>query len=73
MSTIYNKHTDNKHTPLEELGLKYHQIRNLDNRLNQHAIQHATKLILTRYALKHRVSGRGVGLGASARNPPDPH
>ena len=66
---IYLKHTIH----LQELGLDHCQIKTLDHKLNKHAVQYATKLIQTRYALHNNQRAQGVGLGASARNPPDPH
>ena len=72
MGTIYTKHTDE---PLHRLGLDYHQIKTLTHLLNKHAIQCATQLMNTRNnkALHKANCGQDAGLGASARNPPDPH
>jgi hypothetical protein len=75
MGTIYSNYTD---TPLRELGLNSYQNSKLTHKLNGHAIRQASKLIRTRYTLQ---KNRNVGanttgqmeLGASARNPPDPH
>ena len=43
--------------------------------MNEHSIRHASTLIKTRYALQYNLSNNshGVGLGATAHNPPDPH
>ena len=70
MGTIYKKVTDE---PLiKHLGLDYHQTVKLTRTLNKHAIEYATKIIKTRYALQFNGLPRGNG-GAQARNPPDPH
>jgi hypothetical protein len=72
MGTIYKDHTDK---PLADLNLDYHKIKNLTHKLNEHSIRHASALIKTRYALQYNTSNnsQGLGLGAMAHNPPDPH
>ena len=73
VGTIY---TDLTNKPLLQLGLEYHQVKQLTHTLNKEAVKSATQIINTRYNLasnKIHVSGSGVGLSASARNPPDPH
>ena len=70
MGTIYKDYTDK---PLADLYLDYHTIKKLTHKLNEHSIRHA--LIKTRYALQYNTSNnsQGLGLGATAHNPPDPH
>ena len=72
MGTIYKDYTDN---PLADLDLDYHKIENLTHKLNEHSIRHASALIKTRYALQYNTSNnsQGLGPGATAHNPPDPH
>jgi hypothetical protein len=72
MGTIYKDYTDK---PLADLNLDYHKIKNLTHKLNEHSIRHASALIKTRYALQYNTSNNshGLGLGATAHNPPDPH
>jgi hypothetical protein len=73
MGTIYKDYTD-KH--LAVLNLDYHhKIKNLTHKLNEHSIRHASALIKTRYALQYNTSNnsQGLGPGAMAHNPPDPH
>ena len=72
MGTIYKDYTDN---PLADLDLDYHKIENLTHKLNEHSIRYASALIKTRYALQYSTSNnsQGLGLGATAHNPPDPH
>jgi len=71
MGTIYKDYTDK---PLADLNLDYHKIKKLTHNLNEHSIRHASALIKTRYALQYNTSnnGQGLGLGATAHNPPDP-
>jgi hypothetical protein len=73
MGTIYKDYTDK---PLADLNQDYHKkIKNLTHKLNEHSIRHASALIKTRYALQYNTSNnsRGLGLGATAHNSPDPH
>jgi hypothetical protein len=76
MGTIYTEYTDQ---PLQDLGLDFHQTAKVTTRLNQHAVQFASKLIQTRRAMQYNKTyatttvGLGVDMDASARNPPDPH
>ena len=72
MGTIYKDYTDK---PLADLDLGYLMIRNLAYKLNEHSIRHAFALIKTRYALQYNTSNnsQGLGLGAMAQNPSDPH
>jgi len=72
MGTIYKDYTDK---PLADLNLDYHKIKNLTHKLNEHSIRYASALIKTRYALQYSTSNnsQGLGLGATAHNPPDPH
>jgi hypothetical protein len=71
MGTIYK---DNTEKPLAHLDLDYHKIINLTHKLHEHTIRHASALLKTRNALQYNTSNnsRGVGLGATAHNPPDP-
>ena len=71
MGTIYKDYTDK---PLANLSLNYHKIKNLTHKLNEHSIRHASALIETSYALQLNTSNnsQGLGLGATAHNPPDP-
>ena len=43
--------------------------------MNEHSIRRASALIETRYALQYNTSNNshGLGPGATAHNPPDPH
>ena len=69
--TIYKDHID---TFLADLNLDSRKIKNLTHKLNKHSIRHASTLIKTRYALQYNLNNsQGVGLGATAYNPPDPH
>jgi len=72
MRTIYKDYTDK---PLVDLDLNYHKIRKLTHKLNNHSIRHEFALIKTRCALQYntRNNSQGLGLGATAHNPPDPH
>jgi hypothetical protein len=72
MGTIYKDYTDK---PLADLNLDYHEIKKLTYKLNEHSIRHASALIKTRYALQYNTSNnsQGLGLCATAHNPPDPH
>jgi hypothetical protein len=72
MGTIYKDYTDK---PLTDLILDYHKTKNLTQNLNEHSIRHASSLIKTRYALQYNTSNnsQGLGPGATAHNPPDPH
>jgi len=72
MGTIYKDYTDE---PLADLNLDYHKIKKLTQKLNEHSIRHASALIKTRYALQYNTSNNshGLGPGATAHNPPDPH
>jgi hypothetical protein len=72
MGPIYKDYTDK---PLADLNLDYHRIKNLTRKLNEHSIRHAFALIKTRYALQYNTSNnsQGLGLGAMAQNPSDPH
>jgi hypothetical protein len=72
MGTIYKDYTDK---PLADLNQDYHKIKKLTHKLNEHSIRHASALIKTRYALQYNKSNnsQGVGPGATAHNPPDPH
>ena len=72
MGTIYKDFTDK---PLADLNLDYHKIEKLTHKLNDRSIRHASALIKTRYALQYNTSSnsQGLGLGATAHNPPDPH
>ena len=72
MGTIYKYYTDR---PLADLNLDYHEIEKLIHKLNEHSIRHASALIQTRYALQYNTSNnsQGLGLNATAHNPPDPH
>ena len=72
MGTIYEDYTDK---PLADLYLDYHKIKKLTQKLNEDSIRHASALIKTRYALQYNTSNnsQGLGLGATAHNPPDPH
>ena len=47
----------------------------MTHKLNEHSIRHASALIKTRYALQYNTSNnsQGLGPGATAHNPPDPH
>jgi hypothetical protein len=73
LGTTYKDYTDE--LELADLNLDYHKIKNPTHTLNEHSIRHASTLIRTRYALQYNLSNnsRGVGLGATAYNPPDPH
>ena len=72
MRTIYKYYTGK---PLTDLNLDYHKIKKLTHKLNEHSIRHASALIKARYALQYNTSNnsQGMGLGATAHNPPDPH
>ena len=72
MGTIYKDLTDK---PLADRDLVYHKIENLTHKLNEHSIRHASALIKTRYALQYNTSNnsQGLGPGATAHDPPDPH
>jgi len=72
MGTIFKDYTGK---PLADLNLDYHMVKNLTHKLNEHSIRHASALIKTRYALQCNTSNnsQGLGLGATAHNPPDPH
>ena len=72
MGTIYKDYTDK---PLADLNLDYHEIEKLIHKLNEHSIRHASALIQTRYALQYNTSNnsQGLGLNATAHNPPYPH
>jgi hypothetical protein len=72
METIYKDYTDK---PLADLNLNYHKIETLTHNLNEHSIRHTSALIKTRHALQYNTSnnGQGLGLGATAHNPLDPH
>jgi hypothetical protein len=72
MGTIYK---DYKDKPLADHNLDYHKIKNLTHKPNEHSIRHAFALIKTRYALQYNTSNnsQGLGLGATAHNPLDPH
>jgi hypothetical protein len=67
MGTIYKDYTDK---PLD-----YHKIKKLAHKLKEHSVRHASALIKTRYALQYNASNNslGLGLGATAHNPPDSH
>ena len=71
MGTIYKDHTDK---PLAGLHLDCHKIKKLTHKRNEHSISYAPTLIKTQYALQYNLSNNshGVGLDATARNPPDP-
>ena len=71
MGTVYKDYTDKL---LAELNLNYHKIKKLTHKLNEHSIRHASALIKTRYALQYNTSNNshGLGLGATAHNPPRP-
>jgi len=73
MGTIYKDYTDKP--LLADLNLDYHKIKKLTHKLNEHSIRHASALIKTRYALQYNTSNKshGLGLGATAHNPPDSH
>jgi len=51
------------------------RFKKLTHKLNEHSIRHAFALIKTRYALQYNTSNnsQGLGPGATAHNPPDPH
>ena len=68
----YKYYTDK---PLAHLNLDYQQLKKLTHNLNEHSIRHASALIKTRYALQCNTSNnsQGLGPGATAHNPPDPH
>jgi hypothetical protein len=72
MGTNYKDYTDK---PLADLYLDHHKIKNLTHKLNKHSIKHASALIKTRYALQYNTSNnsQGLGMGATAHIPPDPH
>ena len=72
MGTTYKDLTDK---PLADRDLVYHKIENLTHKLNEHSIRHASALIKTRYALQYNTSNnsQGLGPGATAHDPPDPH
>ena len=72
MGSFYKDHTDKS---LADLNLNYHKIKNLTHKLNEHSIRHASALIETSYALQLNTSNnsQGLGLGATAHNPSDPH
>ena len=72
MGTIYKDYTDK---PLADLNLDYHKIKKLAHKLKEHSVRHASALIKTRYALQYNASNNslGLGLGATAHNPPDSH
>jgi predicted deacylase len=73
MGTTYKDYTDK---PLADLILDYHTaFKKLTHKLNEHSIRHASALTKTRYALQYNTSNniQGLGLGATAHNPPDPH
>jgi hypothetical protein len=71
MGTNYKDHTDK---PLADLNLDYQNIEKMTHNLNEHSIRHASTLIKTRYAPRYNLNNsQGVGLGATANNPPDPH
>jgi hypothetical protein len=72
MGTIYKDYTD-KH--LAYLNLDYHKTKKLTHKLNEHSIRHTSGLTKTRYALQYNTSNnsQGLGPGATAHNPPDPH
>jgi hypothetical protein len=72
MGTIFKHYTGKL---LADLNLDYHKIKGLTHKLNEHSIRHASALIKTRYALQYNTSNnsQGLGLGATAHNPPDPH
>ena len=71
MGTIYKGYTDK---PLADPNLDYHKIKKLTHTLNEHSIRHASALIKTRFALQYNTSNsQGLGPGAMAHNPPDPH
>ena len=61
--------------PLADINLDYHKIKKLTHKLNEHSIRHASALIKTRYTLQFDTSNnsQGLGPGATAHNPPDPH
>jgi hypothetical protein len=67
MGTINKDYTDK---PLAD-----HKIKKLTHKLNENSIRHASALIKTRYALQYNTSNnsQGLGPGATAHNPPDPH
>ena len=72
MGTINKDYTGK---PLADLILDYHNIKKLTHKLNEHSIRHASALIKTKYALQYNTSNnsQGLGPGATAHNPPDPH
>jgi hypothetical protein len=72
MGTIYKDYTDK---PLADLNLDYHKIKYLTHKPNELSIRHASALIKTRYALQYNTSNnsQGLGPGATAHDPPDPH
>jgi hypothetical protein len=59
----------------QTLNLDYHKNKYLTRKLNEHSIRHVSALIETRYALQYNTSNnsQGLGLGATAHNPPDSH
>ena len=67
MGTNYKDYTNK---PLAD-----HKMKKLTHKLNEHSIRHASALIKTRYALQYNTSNnsQGLGPGAMAHNPPDPH
>ena len=71
MGTIYKDHTDK---PLADLQLDCHKIIKLPGKLNEATLYHESALMKTRYVHQYNLSNNshGVGLDATARNPPDP-
>ena len=60
---------------MADLNLGYHKIKKMTHKLNEHSIRHASALIKTRYVLQYNTSNNshGLGLGATAHEPPDPN
>jgi hypothetical protein len=69
MGTIYKDYTNLWQTLIAI------RLKKLTHKMKEHSIRHASALITTRYALQYNTSNNshGVGLGATAHNPPDPH